>query len=194
MKRIASGGFLLALCIFAGSPTFAAGPPQDDSWSFLASDRSARKVGDVLTVVVYENSTAVNSANSDLEKSSSFGGRIQAGTSFDKSASLNLGDGSENSGTTSRSGRMVAQITAVVDEVLPNGDLRITGSQDLNINGERTNIRIKGRVRTADISSDNSVLSSRLADATIDYDGQGFVSRSAKPGILTQIFNWLGIP
>jgi flagellar L-ring protein precursor FlgH len=166
----------------------------NEGWSSLASDRTANRVGDVLTVLVYENSTAVNSANSNLDKSSSVRGQISAGTGFVKSASLSGGSASDNSGTTTRSGQMMAQITAVVEEVLPNGDLRIAGSQVLNVNGEKTSIRIKGRVRRADVSSENSVLSSRLADAMIDYDGQGFVSRSAQPGLITRIFNWLGIP
>lgn len=187
-------------CLLAGlsavwiAPAFGVNLSQDESWSSLASDRAAARVGDVVTVLVYEASTASNSANSNLDKNTSLHGQIQAGTQFSESAALGGGSSSGNSGTTTRSGRMVAQISAVVEEVLPNGDLRITGSQVLNINGERTSIRVRGRVRRSDISSDNSVLSSRLADATIDYDGQGFVSRSAQPGIVARIFNWLGLP
>jgi len=79
-----------------------------------------------------------------------------------------------------------------VDGILPNGDLHVSGAQELNINGDKTNIRIKGRVRLADIAN-NAVLSNRLADATIDYDGSGFVSSSARPGLLTRIINWLGL-
>jgi flagellar L-ring protein precursor FlgH len=89
---------------------------------------------------------------------------------------------------------MVAQISAVVEEVLSNGDLRVSGGQELNINGDRTFIRVKGRVRAADVAASNVVLSSRLAEATIDYDGLGFVSRSAAPGLVARAFAWLGIP
>ncbi len=180
--------------LLAAGPSRASEPAIDENWSSLASDPTARRVGDVVTVLVYESSMAVNSANSNLDKSSSLRGQIQAGMDFNKSLSLSGGSGSDNTGTTARSGRMVAQISAVVEEVLANGDLRISGSQILNINGEKTSIRVKGRVRRADIASDNSVLSSRLAEAMIDYDGQGFVSRSAQPGIITRIFSWLGIP
>ena len=87
---------------------------------------------------------------------------------------------------------MVAQISVTIVRVLPNGDFQVSGEQQLNINGDKTNIRIKGRVRQADISN-NAVLSTRLADAVIDYDGTGFVSRSAKAGFLTRVFNWLGL-
>ena len=120
-------------------------------------------------------------------------GSISAG-SFSKSANGTLNGGSDSSGSTDRSGQMVAQISATVESVLANGDLQIVGQQELHINGERTNIRVHGRVRAADISSTNTILSSRLADATIDYDGHGFVSRSAKPGIVTRIFRDLCEP
>ena len=95
-------------------------------------------------------------------------------------------------GCTGRSGGMVAQISVTVESVLPNGDLKVAGEQQLNINGDKTNIRIRGRVRQADISN-NAVLSNRLADAMIDYDGTGFVTNSAKPGLVARIFNWLGL-
>ena len=52
---------------------------------------------------------------------------------------------------------------------------------------------MRGRIRPADITSDNSVLSSRIADAQINYDGKGFVSRSAKPGVINRVFSFLGL-
>jgi flagellar L-ring protein FlgH len=172
------------------------------NWPALASDRNAHKVGDVLTILVYESATAIDSANTGQTRSTNLGGHVTAGstlgtttggTPFDQSASLAVNNDADNSATTGRSGGMIAQITATVDEVLPSGDLRISGAQVLDINGDKTNIKIKGRVRQADISALNTVVSSRLADATIDYDGAGFVARGAKTGILTNIFNWLGI-
>ena len=166
---------------------------QPGSWPALAADNKAFAIGDVLTIVVYESASATNSASNNLKKNSQLFGGIRAGSSFDESAGLDLRNSSDNVGSTGRSGRMVAQISATVEERLANGDLRIVGSQILNINGERTTIRVKGRVRPVDISAGNAVLSSRLADATIDYDGTGFVSRSARPGIVTRIFNWLGL-
>lgn len=165
---------------------------RSDNWSAMASDRSAHKVGDILTVIVYESATATDSVNSSSDKSSQFSGQIAADGKFNHSGNLSLQTKSDDSGTTGRSGGMVAQISVTVDDVLPNGDLHVSGTQELNINGDKTNIRIKGRVRSADISN-NAILSNRLADATIDYDGEGFVSNSARPGLLTRISNWLGL-
>lgn len=180
-------------CLLVALPAGAADLYNHGEWPSLATDRGAHRVGDVLTILVYENSAATNTASNGSRRNSTFGGQASFGTSFNKSADLTLDSGSDDTGTTGRSGTMVAEISAVVDAVLPNGDLHITGAQVLNINGEKTNIRVEGRVRTADIASDNTVISSRLADAAIDYDGAGFVSRSAAPGVLTRVFNWLGI-
>jgi flagellar L-ring protein precursor FlgH len=176
------------------SPTVAADLYGHDIWPSLATDRTAHRVGDALTVVVYENASAINSANNESSRSTALGGRLNAGNNFNESAALALNGSSDDTASTGRSGGMVAQLSVVVDQILPNGDLHVSGSQLLNINGEKTQIRVAGRVRPSDISSGNFVLSTRLADAAIDYDGQGFVSRSAAPGILTRIFNWLGLP
>jgi len=189
-RQILSMGLVLLL---AASPARTADLAAINRFSALGSDRVARSVGDSLTILIYENASATNDASSGSRKNSQVSGSIRTSGSLDGDISLGAGGSSSNQGSTGRSGHMVAQISAVVDDVLPNGDLRVTGEQLLNINGERTLIRIKGRVRAADISSSNAVLSSRLAEAAIDYDGTGFVSRSARPGIVTRIFNWLGL-
>ncbi len=160
----------------------------------LASDRNAQVIGDSLTVLIIETSSATNSTQRGSKKATRLAGQITAGTSLNESAQLNLGGSFDGAGQSGRAGRLVAQISIVVDGVLPNGDLHVAGEQVLNIDGERMRIRLKGRVRRADISADNTVLSSRLADVVIDYDGKGFVSRGSKPGVITRIFDWLGLP
>jgi flagellar L-ring protein precursor FlgH len=188
MKRLAAH---LALIALLSGPAHAADLFKSDSWSAMATDRSARRVGDILTVVVYESATASNSASSSSNRGTQVGGQV-SGSGFNYAGNLGLHNNSDNSGMTGRSGGMVAQISVTVVSILPNGDLQVSGAQELNINGDKTNIRIKGRVRQADIAN-NAVLSNRLADAIIDYDGVGFVSSSAKPGLITRLFNWLGL-
>lgn len=183
---------LVAILLAGLLPSKAADLYSQDHWAAMAADRSAHAAGDILTVIVYETASAQNTASSGSKRSSQVGGHIGADAGFAHSASLGLQNDSDASGSTGRSGGMVAQISVTVESVLPNGDLRVAGEQQLNINGDRTNIRIRGRVRQADISN-NAVLSNRLADATIDYDGTGFVSNSAKPGLVARIFNWLGL-
>jgi flagellar L-ring protein precursor FlgH len=186
---------LLAL-LAAPSPARADDLYRRDNWAALASDRRAHDIGDILTVIVIENATAANSAQTGTRRDSRLSGDISAGhpgSGINESASLGLGGSFGGNGQTTRSGRMVAQISVRVDAVLPNGDLVISGGQTLNISGERTNIRLRGRVRTADISADNTIFSARIAEAAIDYDGNGFVSRSARPGLVQRIFGFLGL-
>lgn len=188
--------FLALLALSAAAPAAAQDENlyQHDNWAALASDRRASAVGDILTVIVLENSTAANSAQTGSRRESKIGADLGiSGTSINGSGNLGLRGGFEGTGQTSRSGRMVAQISVRVDTIYPNGDLGVSGAQALNISGEKTNIRIRGRVRTADISGANTILSARLADAQIDYTGNGFVSRSSKPGLLQRIFGFLGI-
>lgn len=180
------------------APIVSAEPASADTlyahggWAGLATDRSARRPGDLVTILVYESATASNSASSGSHKNSKLAATVSAGH-FGKSAGLDLDGGSADTGTTGRSGQMVAQISATVDAVDAGGDLDVSGQQLIHINGERTLIKLKGRLRPADISAANTALSSRLADAAIDYDGSGFVSRSARPGPLARLFSWLGL-
>jgi flagellar L-ring protein FlgH len=197
MKRArfaAAYGALFAVTMVAGPGAHAADLYTNNTWAAMASDRPATKVGDSLTIIVDESSTASNSASSGSKKSSQFAGQVGASPALNLSGGLSLSDSFDGSGQTQRVHKMIAQISVVVDAVLPNGDLHVVGAQALNINGERTKIRISGRVRPADIGSDNSVVSTRLADANIDYDGAGFVAASTKAGLITRLFNWLKLP
>jgi len=182
-----------AVCLAISGPATAANLFSPGNWAALASDRPAEQVGDSLTVLVYEASTASNTTQRGAKRSTRLDGQIADGGGLAETGRLDLNSDFQGGGQTGRTGKMVAQISVVVTEVLANGDLRVTGEQVLNINGERTRIKIQGRVRRGDISNANTVLSSRLAEAVIDYDGSGFVSRSSKPGILGRIFNWLGL-
>lgn len=183
----------LALAALGASAAAAENLYSHDGWAAMASDRHASDVGDILTVVIFENSVASNSAGNSSGKETRIEGEIGVGgTSLNESAQLGFGGRYRGNGQTERSGKMVAQISVAVEQVLPNGDLMIAGNQMLKVNGEKTRIQLRGRVRRADIWN-NSVLSTRIADAAIDYDGSGFVTRSAKPGIVTRLFNWLGL-
>ncbi len=174
------------------APAHAENLFRTDGWTSLASDRRAKNAGDLITVVIYEQSSAVNSAQNGSRKNNSVSGSISGG-SLSESGGISFGGNYTGRGETRRSGRMVAQLSVTVQDVLPNGDFIISGIQKLNINGEATDIAIRGRIREADLTSDNRILSSRIADAQIDYKGKGFVSRSAKPGLITRIFNFLGL-
>lgn len=158
----------------------------------LTSDVKASAVGDILTVIIVQSAEARNSAR-NLSSRDSGAGASANGTDFGEFIDFNIGNDFTGLGEVRRSESFVTQMSATVQAVYPNGDLQIAGAQFMRINGETTQIDIMGRVRTYDISPDNTVLSSRIADARIQYDGEGFVSDSARPGLVARIFNALGL-
>jgi flagellar L-ring protein precursor FlgH len=191
MTRLLSG--LMALLLTFGTGVGAVRAEdlyKGGGWPSLASDRQARQVGDSLTVLIYETSTATNSTQSGSKKS----GRLTGQWSVDgrgDGGDLALGGETAGSGQTGRSGRIVGQISVVVDAVLPNGDLHVAGQQLLKVNGQISTIRLSGRVRPADISSDNVVVSNRLAEASIEYGGAGF-KRPSTPGVVKRLLSRFG--
>jgi len=183
---------LAGVTLLAATPAAAQNLYHGDNWASMAGDRRASSVGDTITVVIQQAAASSNSTQNSSNKSTSVGGGLRAG-SIDESGQLNFGGSYTGKGEVRRSETLAAQLSVTITEILPNGDYRITGEQKMHVNGENTTIAVRGRVRQADIRPDNSVLSSRIADAEINYDGKGFVSRSAKPGILNRIFRFLGL-
>jgi flagellar L-ring protein precursor FlgH len=193
MLKAAAGA---AMLLSAAAPVQAEDLYRGSNWAALSGDRKASQPGDILTVIIFQAAEATNSAQNSSRKKTdvggSFGTTIGSG-SINETASLEFGGGYTGRGEVRRSEKLVTQITLTVREVLPNGDFIVEGEQWLRINGETTRIGVRGRVRSADISSENAVLSTRIADARISYDGRGFVSRSAKPGVINRIFSFLGL-
>ena len=165
----------------------------ESAYRSLVSESKALQVGDVLTVVVQESASAA--ATTDLHSQRSFNVSAQAATtrSGSHSVSAGTGSGSDGTGTTERSGKLLAQLSVRVKEVNANGDLVVSGQQSLKINGEEQRITLSGVIRRRDIDGDNTVLSSRIADARIRFDGAGFVSDQSKPGWLARFFSFLGL-
>lgn len=165
---------------------------QGNRWAGVATDVKAHDIGDTLTVVIFESATATNRVGTRTGKATNLAGGVQVGE-IDESLRFGFDSKYQGLGETERSDRFVASMAAIVNEVLPNGDLVVVGRQNLLINGERRDIQVRGQVRRVDISADNTVLSSRLANAAINYDGSGFITRSAKPGLINRILSFLGI-
>ena len=189
---------LLALALLLGSPAaLAEGLYQEASFHALTSDHRAYRVGDVLTVLVVENASATQSANTATDKTGGLGVSVtNVGIAPKKptlSANVNLNDNFEGRGSINRSGKLLAQLSVTVTAVAPNGDLLVAGKQLIEVNDEKQNIVLEGRVRRVDVSDSNTVLSSRIADAKITYVGDGVLGEKQKPGLVSRILSWLGI-
>ncbi len=164
-------------------------------WSDNASvfsDKKARNVGDILTIVINESTTQSMTKSSTNEKEASV--NLGAGSgifSFLKAAGANSSDSFEANGNATGTSRFVGQITVTVVEVLPNDNMVVEGTQSIWQNRNEQKITFRGVVRRDDVTMANTVPSSRVANAELRFDGKGPLNAKQRQGILTQIFNFL---
>lgn len=164
----------------------------DAQFHALTSDRRRFQVGEALTVLVYEEASATSSADTGASRDSQVGVGVTLPTRS-RNAAVGVNNDFSGTGRTQRSGRVLAQITVLVREVLPNGDLRVGGEQLLEINGEKQTIRAEGRVRPRDVSEQNVVLSSRLAEARLAFVGDGVLGDMQRPRWWQRLLNLFGL-
>ena len=163
-----------------------------DNSQDLYQDYPDYEMGDIITVLIEENASAIQSANSDASQSSNYsaeegGGILDFLPFFDFSYS----DSETADGETQRSGTLQADITTEVVELKENGNLKIKGTKRVKINGEIQTIILEGVIRPQDINFDNEVSSKRVSNANIEYEGEGVVGDKQDPGVLTRLFNFI---
>lgn len=186
-----------ALTILAGmsavGPARAAEPLVDlESGRSLVSNLKAQRVGDIVTIIITEQSTANASAKTDANNKTEVKGGPGLGfLDLIGSWSIDSENKFKGDGRTARTGDLQAQLTARIVEVLQNGDYRLAGQRMVDINGERQLIEVTGICRARDIAPDNTILSTYIADARIAYTGSGIINASSEPGIITKLVNWL---
>lgn len=178
---------LAALAV--GLAAASASHGQARNWSALTADRVATQVGDSLTVIVQENASAANTAQSTTRRSAQLAAEAARTDRPADGGQLALKGQYAGDGSSGRSDRVAAQISVSVVEVLRNGDLRVAGEQTLRVNGQVTRISVSGRARPTDISASNTIVSNRLSEASIVYDGEGQVARSGRPGVLARVLS-----
>jgi flagellar L-ring protein precursor FlgH len=163
----------------------------------LFADLKARRVGDVLSIVLNENTNASKSATTTTAKTTSVVN--SAPTLFGKSintkgvpilnTTISGADGFNGAGTSAQSNTLVGSLTVTVIDVQSNGNLVVAGDKTLKLNQGDEFVHIAGVVRPADITTNNTVTSDKLADAHISYSGKGVVDSSNKMGWLARFFN-----
>jgi flagellar L-ring protein FlgH len=162
----------------------------------LFSDIKAHKVGDILTVNIYENTQATQKAESKQEKDGKFSVAGGPGTGIldfiplfgAEGENKNSFDGKgENLRNRDLRGRMSVNVIAVNE----NNNLVIEGSRTVGISNDRETLTLTGVVRQRDIKPDNSVDSYLIADAQITYRGKGGTNDANRPGPIMRFLNWL---
>ncbi|WP_029920464.1 flagellar basal body L-ring protein FlgH [Nevskia soli] len=165
---------------------------QPTSYQALTSDARSFRVGDALTVLVVETSTAQNQANSAATKETNASANVTNPTK-QSTVGLDLKRSFNGQASTARSGTLQAEISVRVQDVASNGDLAVHGTQKITVNGDTQLIAVSGIVRPIDISSDNVVLSTRLTNAEIVYSGKGFTDRNQSESWISRLFGLLGL-
>lgn len=163
-------------------------------------DQRAHRVGDILTVVVtisdraqLANSTARSRASTN---DAGIGGvlgsifnRFAPNTSADAAVSLDTGLADQGAGTVNRSEKLEFNVAAVVTQILPNGNLVIEGRQEVRVNFEVRDLIVAGVVRPEDIGADNTIPSSKIAEARIAYGGRGQITDVQQPRYGAQVLD-----
>ena len=159
----------------------------------MVADRHAKAVGDILTIIVVESATSTNKASTDVSKSKDLAAKPGIGPLLQKIPELGFSgsEGSSAAGSTSRSSNLITKMTVKVTKVLPNGNLEIEGTRDVQTNKEKQQITLTGLVRQDDIMPDNTILSTYVADAKIVHAGSGPIGSRMKEGLISKIFKIL---
>lgn len=162
----------------------------------LFEDYKARRVGDILTVVLAEETSARKSAGASSSRTASAsvldpvvaGGPITYKGAPILNTDIDSDQSFEGKGEAAQSNMLEGSITVTVADVLPNGNLAVQGEKWIRINQGEEYIRLRGIVRPVDISAGNTVLSTQVADAELAYGGTGQVAHSSSPGWLSRFF------
>lgn len=188
-------------------------PEEGSLWSEMSEvslfqDMKARKVGDTVTVRIVEDPEAQLNANTNTSRSSSLeasklkflgymkalaekNSRLAQNPGTDDLMLASLGMKHDGKGSTDRDGHVKAYVSAVVEKVLFNGNLYISGQREVRVNNETQYITLSGVVRPKDITSSNEVSSSFIADARITYSGNGPVADKQRVGWLGRVLDYV---
>ena len=176
-------------------PPTASAVAQAEMTLSLFGDARARRIGDVLTIRLEEQTTSSKSAGTQFSKEADVElpnptllGHVIQGHNDTLLNSIESEKGFQGSAKSDQSNRLTGTVTAVVAQVLPNGLLLVQGEKWMNFNRGEEYLRVSGLVRPEDVDAFNSVSSLRLADARIAYSGTGELADSNTPGWLTRFF------
>ena len=161
------------------------------------SDSKASRVGDLVTVIISENAKATRSLSSKQSKSSDrktgLSANIKYGAALlnkDVNPSGDIGmtnsKSFDGSGSTNNSDTLTASVTSIVIHVYPNGNMRVSGKRLLNVNHEPQEITFSGVIRPTDIAADNTIPSSKVAQAQISYGSTGSLATVTHEGWLSK--------
>ncbi len=160
----------------------------------LYSDVKAFRKGDVVTILIVEDAQADNQATTRNSSSTDLGVQVSGSvgnTQGNAGATIGTTNNFSGQGSTNRSERIRAKLTARITDASNLNALQIEGTRTVTINGETQTITLRGYVRFVDITPDNSVFSYQIADLVLIYNGDGVISKAQEPGLFTKFLRFL---
>ena len=196
-KKQPSPGFEATLPVMTPMPRVATGGIFNASTGYAAlyEGNRARSVGDPVTILLLESTTAAKTVGSKSQKSG--GASITPPTAGPldflnpdslKASSQSTFNGSGNAQQTST---LASTLSVTIAEVRPNGTALVRGEKRMLLSQGDEWVQFSGIVRLIDIDQDNRVPSTRVADARVEYSGKGALQRASKQGWLGQFFNMI---
>ncbi|MDR1885557.1 MAG: flagellar basal body L-ring protein FlgH [Synergistaceae bacterium] len=179
---------LIALAILLAASLPAGAESLWSDSSSLFSDRKASGIGDVIMVKVSEKTD--DSDEGQISSSKTTDEDVRSGfgiLNFLRAFGFGSASSASSNTTVERKKELTATISCLVVDVLPNGNMVIQGDRFLTSGAEKMNLRFEGVVRPQDVTHDNTVESSRVANAMMTVTGKGIISRTQRPGLINQI-------
>ncbi len=199
--------FIALLAVSLAAPVVAA---EGSLWTAVgsreqgvASDPRASRIGDILTIVIAEAASQTASQNKQAGSSASIDAAVTQylfppassafGTHKGNTPAIDMGGSNTFSGggQVSNTQAITARAAVVITDILPNGNFVIAGARRMSFSGETQHIILHGLVRPADVSSGNTLLSSNIADAHLEFITEGSLNDAQKQGWITKLYTWL---
>lgn len=207
IQALGIGRWALGVLLLTLSGAASAQTDSEKNWGSLFPstfknpllDRTARSVGDILTVVISEVSSSNMAASTSAVKkdNTNVGSPLIAALKIPLirqvigSLSGSADSTVSGSGNSTNTSSVSAKVSVVVKEVLPNGNMLIEGVRWVKVNKEETNITFTGIVRRDDVRADNTVASENVAEAKITNTSKGLVAERQRKGFITKLLDWL---
>jgi len=189
--------FLLILALLIAAPAVADSLWTQGNGCSLVVDLKARKTGDLITVLVIEETLSKQEASTqyskDFEHGNEAGWGARLGTFLKLVPPLTFSSAQQGSaaGQTTMTNNLITKITATVTNVLPSGNLQIQAERKVDTNKEKQTMTLTATVRPQDVSQDNMVASTNLADLQVTYNGKGPVGDRQKEGFLSKLLRFV---
>ena len=195
MKHIMHIAMALTMLFYSAAAipgTASAESLYSESGHSMFADRRASQVGDILTIIIDESATT--SMQKGVSNSKEGEQDLAAGTGifhFLAAANASQSDNFTANGSSTNRNTARGTVTVMVTDVQDNGNMMVEGTQSIWQNNNEHKITVQGVVRSDDVRSNNTILSSKVANATLRFDGKGPLNAKQRQGLLTQIFNIL---